>query len=120
MVFHVVHRRKRQQNIRRHFPHDGAQPGQQVFLVKYFQVVAQRRMKHRADGSGGSLRFLQPDARDFRGIQDGRTAAAVGDVHVMQLAAGLLEPDQRAAHEYFNIIRMRGDGEDAFGHNISL
>ena len=57
-------------------------------------------------------RFLAPHGDEFVAAVHGRTATAVGDVHVVNVEAGILEQRQRAGHDDFDVVGMRGDGED--------
>ena len=55
-------------------------------------------------------------ADQFVAAVDGRAAAAVGDVQVVDFIAGPLQMQERSGHDELDVVRMRGDGEGTLGH----
>src|SRR3569623_1189874 len=113
VVLHIILRRGHKQYGGRNLSDNRGEPSQQAHLVNNLQIIANRRLKPRAQYLRRGLRFASTDGAGGSRPSGHAAAIAAGERHIMQLASTLAEQQKGSGHEEFNVVRMRRDGHGA-------
>lgn len=121
MVFHVIGGRVGEDDGRFHLADDAGDFAEEGEGVEYLEVIGDGRVEGGAEEVGGFFGFGEAGGACLIGIHDSGAGVTGGEVHVVDIEAGVFfEEEEGAGSDVFDIVGVGEDGEGGFaeGHEF--